>query len=671
MINLPITKLLQFSSYNLIPPQNAFPCMFYPFCEGIFETFLDCINHSYLEEDHEPQEINQLKRFLPHELTLYISIYQKFGFQIPNIINDLIPFSFYTHEEGFVIRKCPLPNCNNFIKNPDDFRQHYADHINHSNILNQSFAINGYIWSTIISHVKLKNKIPTVREFLGIPETNLLIPRNIINNNPNIPILILLRNIDYNFDNAPPWLGLLNRNIGINIPGLPLRCIDGGLIIDNIDLNNVDNILQIPLNEDIRVKEITDNEELINIEVSNTTPIIEEISDELLIRNDKIFELRNRLLSFILQIIENNFKNNINNYEQIETPNQEIKIKVPNISIEHETIPIKIPETKISLFNQEISIPAYNMTPIPIQIEVPNCQLIPNNIEYPIDIPNYTRNLTDFEIGIPNYHKYDVPIETPEFKIIKSNIDVPIETPNFKFKPKNILIPINKPDYKLIKNKIEVPIDIPKFDFYENRIKMDIDVMKYDFRDVSIPINIPKPEFNFIPKSIDIEIPIPNFRLNNENQQELQNNQLTSEGNNQNINNNNTNNIQIPNINNNNINNLTNSQNPNNNNNNENNHNNRELLHKPEDLIEELRNVNSENDLKEIINKWTSYNINNITDWIDNNKPLEDHYITNLIVIKRKWPGVNTFVCPFACGFATHSNTILDNHQKEVHRKVL
>ncbi|KAH0800301.1 uncharacterized protein GO595_006890 [Histomonas meleagridis] len=166
------------------------------------------------------------------------------------------------------------------------------------------------------------------------------------------------------------------------------------------------------------------------------------------------------------------------------------------------------------------------MAQVPVNIEIPNYQLIQRDIEYPIDIPNYVRNPTTFEIGIPDYHKYQVPIEKPEFNIVKS-----------VYKPKDILIPIEKPNYQLVESKIDVPVEIPKIDFYENRIKMDIDVMKYDFRDISVPIDIPRPNFNIIPKQIDIEIPVPNFRFNNNVnlQQQQQNDQLTYEGINQDI----------------------------------------------------------------------------------------------------------------------------------------
>ena len=644
IIDFPITEILQFNSHTFIPPQGKFPCLFYPFCEDLFDSIEDCIKHTYLEPTHNIEGIEQFKRFLPYELTFYISLFKNFQYQIPNLINEILPFQICTEDNGFVFRRCPLPLCNYLIKDPEDFRIHFIDHLNHSKELCQSFEINGFIWSIIICHVKVLNKIPTLREFLGIPFTNNLITINPLNNvNSSIPLIILLRNIDYNFENSPPWIALYHNN---TILQTPLRFIDGGIIINNNQLDLISNIQEIPLNNDNKIKEITDNEDLLNIEISSTIPIIEEVRDEIILKDQHINEIREKLYNFIQQIIEANINNNNNiinkninipnininvedkeiNIPNINTNINQIQIEVPNISINKNEIPIFLPETKVMLYDQEIQIPKFGLSQMEIPLEIPNYQLISRNIEYPIDVPHFNTKEVNFELNIPNY--------------------------------------------QLMKKDIQVPIETPKFTINEKRL--DLDIMKFDFKDKRIPVEIPM--FDLTPKLVDIEIPIPipNFNFNQ--------NQLSLINQNNNINENqisNNNNINTNNINNNNENPNQNHLNNNFNNENQNPNNNqiniidREELHKPNELINDLRNVNSDKDLTEVINKWSNLNINNIEDWIDNNKPLEEHFITNLMVINKIWPGVNTFVCPYACGFATHSNTTLNIHQNEVHRKVL
>lgn len=93
--------------------------------------------------------------------------------------------------------------------------------------------------------------------------------------------------------------------------------------------------------------------------------------------------------------------------------------------------------------------------------------------------------------------------------------------------------------------------------------------------------------------------------------------------------------------------------------------------HTPRELIEDLKTVHSEIDLRNIIIKWKNYNITNTQDWIDPNIQVEDTPILNLIVIKNKWPGVNPFSCPYACGSAFTSITSLNRHQKNVIPKFL
>ena len=643
IINLPITEIIQLSTHSYVPMPGSFPCLFYPYCNATFSTIEECLIHTYLQETEAHQELLKFKRFLPHELTLYISLLPRFQYQIPNLIDNFLPFEVNTRNNGFVIRKCPLPNCTHMIIDPEDFRGHFADHFAHSNKLSQSVNLNGFIWTIVISYVKIIGRIPTLREFLGIPNSYEIIPRTPTNLKFPIPIIILIRNLDYSFDNAPPWMAIQQGNSPISIPGIPSRFEDGGVILNYQQIRNPHTMQQIPMNNDIRVEEIFNEEDMKNIEISTTTPIIEESNETnnkaIQFKEQKINDIKIKLFNLILRMIETryqqmNLTNNTNQTEEfhnVKINPQQIKVNmdVPEFMMNKSIVPINIPETKVILYNQEIAIPKFTTSQKEVLLETPKYKIVPKEVEYPV--------------------------ETPKCKIIPKDIEYPLDVPHYKPRPTEVELKV--PEYNIIKKEECIPIPAPKFTINRKEINMDVDIVKYDYRDKVIPVDVPK--VRLIPKNVDVPLPIPNFIFyNNQNQtpQTTNNNNNNSNGNVNGNGNQNTSN--------------TSNQEPNGNRENRGNEE-RNDKHMPEELIEELKQVNSDEDLRNLIYKWNSYNITNIDDWIKDDKPLENHYITNLMVVNGKWPGVNTFVCPYACGFASHSNTTMDIHQNESHGKTL
>ena len=646
-LSQPLTSLFSLLEPDQIQSDGQNRCLFYPFCNEKFRNFTESVIHTYFHCNNHPKEINKFKIFLPHELLIYMNLYEKFEMFIPNLVNTILPFDKNLNNFRYVTRMCPFPECNVEIYNPEIFLKHCQQHVSFTNVMGKSFQNIGLLWMITISHIKCYKRIPSITDILKI---NIPI-NNIQNLDINIEIDIQINFINYYNVEFPPWIAVCHNENVDNLLGIPTKFKDGGVLINKNIFNNFESLHQTTnyeINMDERVQDVTDD---INAIVTNTTiPYVEEPTTDITLRNsnapnqEKVKEIKMKLVSILQSIIE--------------TRNVKLKITVPKIQIHEEIHEVNIP--KFNLIRQEnnINIPNFelNCLKVPINIPIPQMEIR----EHKIDVPKVRIKETGYNLILPNINILEnyKEVKIPKVNLVEDLKEINIPKVNFIEKPKDVHIP------NITVQNYDKKVNIPniKTQKYDELVKLPNFLAQY----IDVPVRIPRTNIEFYP--LDIKIPLPNYILespslnttssNNTNSEDLNSSQSSQD----------------------NITNTSSSENISNNDQGDDNPNNIPVIsldqhsqdrHTPRELIEDLKTVHSEIDLRNIIIKWKNYNITNTQDWIDPNIQVEDTPILNLIVIKNKWPGVNPFSCPYACGSAFTSITSLNRHQKECHSKIL
>ena len=96
-LSQPLTSLFSLLEPDQIQSDGQNRCLFYPFCKEKFRNFTESVIHTYFHCNNHPKEINKFKIFLPHELLIYMNLYEKFEMFIPNLVNTILPLHTHTH----------------------------------------------------------------------------------------------------------------------------------------------------------------------------------------------------------------------------------------------------------------------------------------------------------------------------------------------------------------------------------------------------------------------------------------------------------------------------------------------------------------------------------------------------------------------------------------------
>lgn len=138
-LSQPLTSLFSLLEPDHIQSDGQNRCLFYPFCKEKFRNFTESVIHTYFHCNNHPKEINKFKIFLPHELLIYMNLYEKFEMFIPNLVNTILPFDKNLNNFRYVTRMCPFPECNVEIYNPEIFLKHCQQHVSFTNVMGKSF----------------------------------------------------------------------------------------------------------------------------------------------------------------------------------------------------------------------------------------------------------------------------------------------------------------------------------------------------------------------------------------------------------------------------------------------------------------------------------------------------------------------------------------------------
>ena len=654
----PLTDLLNFLSPSQFPNSIFLRCLNNHNCSKFFTDFDDLIDHVYRQC---PTDNEFYKRFLPHELYIYKLLQCNFGQSVPDAINGICKFN-PNNQHGIVYRVCPFPDCNYTITNPLDFRNHFNHHARSNPKIASSLAQNGIIWTIITAYIKCNNNIPSISQILKINNhENLGLYNRLSNVNICLHVSIFFNHFNYGLWNGPPFLIIYHQEDALN--NLTIKFQNGGLILDsrNIEPHGVirEDLNDIEPTFDRKVEEIDDD--LIELDhlLTRVKPTIEEPDGDLNTPtriefdqnvNNRMETLRNTLVEIFNEHIRNYLRANsnlqypaiksevcdyndgvligFNNYNtcklimpRYNNNNHNLEIVKPKFNINERNYDIDLwtPNFNIQNVNHSITLPAFNISQEPVNTNVPIFNI--QSQELDVNIPTITKKQEVIDITTPalNINNQSINIDVPHISQTQHNID------------------ILTPSYNIHQEEINIPVP-------EVRKSNEI-----------IEIEIPKVKYKYVTKEISIEIP--KFTISNS-QQNIYTNQPD---NNLSYSNAHSTYDSEDNVTNNSDSDPSDSFSE-------------DLIEedewRPEDLINDLKEANSQSDIILITKKWKKRIIINKRIWTNNQKE-EDIPLTNLMVIKNKWPGVNTFPCPHACGLSFNNVLSLNNHQDSIHKKRL